>query len=316
MIKAKGKGAINFKMDRFGKMNMTGDYNISSGNYLFTLQNIINKRFEIENGGSIKWNGDPYEAYLDVNAVYPLKTSLYDLTLDSLDKKKVPVECRMKISDRLSDPKIKFDIGLPNHNNNAESLLASMSQDEVSKQILTLLLLNRFYTPENLRASASYQDVGQTSALGVNSSELLSNQVSNWLSQISDDFDVGVKYTPGNEISKDELEVALSTQIFNDRLLINGNVSTGGGTMENSSTVAGDVSMELKINKSGNLRLKGYNKSNANDLLLYQDAPYTQGIGFYYTEEFNSLHELTQKYVDYLKQMIPERFKKKVKNKQ
>ncbi|RKX19314.1 MAG: hypothetical protein DRP35_07900, partial [Candidatus Zixiibacteriota bacterium] len=313
MIKAKGKGAINFKMDRFGKMNMTGDYNISSGNYLFTLQNIINKRFEIENGGSIKWNGDPYEAYLDVNAVYPLKTSLYDLTLDSLDKKKVPVECRMKISDRLSDPKIKFDIGLPNHNNNAEALLASMSQDEVSKQILTLLLLNRFYTPENLRASASYQDAGQTSAFGVNSSELLSNQVSNWLSQISDDFDVGVKYTPGNEISKDELEVALSTQIFNDRLLINGNVSTGGGTMENSSTVAGDVSMELKINKSGNLRLKGYNKSNANDLLLYQDAPYTQGIGFYYTEEFNSLHELTQKYVDFLKQMIPEKFRKKVK---
>ncbi len=311
MIKAKGKGAINFKMDRFGKMNMTGDYNISSGNYLFTLQNIINKRFEIENGGSIKWNGDPYEAYLDVDAVYPLKTSLYDLTLDSLDKKKVPVECRMKISDRLSDPKINFNIGLPNHNNNAEALLSSMSQDEVSKQILTLLLLNRFYTPENLRASESYQDVGQTSALGVNSSELLSNQVSNWLSQISDDFDVGVKYTPGNEISKDELEVALSTQIFNDRLLINGNVSTGGGTMENSSTVAGDVSMELKINKSGNLRLKGYNKSNANDLLLYQDAPYTQGIGFYYTEEFNSLHELTKKYFGYLKEMIPERFRKK-----
>ncbi len=315
MIKAKGKGAINFKMDRFGKINMTGDYKISSGNYLFTLQNIINKRFEIENGGSIKWNGNPYEAFLDVKAVYPLKTSLYDLTLDSLDKKKVPVECQMKISDRLSDPKIKFSIGLPNNNNNAEALLSSMSQDEISKQILTLLLLNRFYTPENLRASSSYQDVGQTSAFGINSSELLSNQVSNWLSQISDNFDVGIKYTPGNEISKDELEVALSTQIFNDRLLINGNVSTGGGTMENSSTVAGDVSMELKINKSGNLRLKGYNKSNANDLLLYQDAPYTQGVGFYYTEEFNSLHELTQKYLNYLKKMLPGKFRKKEKKK-
>ncbi len=316
MIKAKGKGLISFKMDRFGKMNMTGDYNISSGNYLFTLQNIINKRFNIENGASIKWNGNPYEAYLDVDAVYPLKTSLYDLTMDSLDKKKVPVECRMKISDKLSDPKIKFSIGLPNHNNNAEALLASMSQDDISKQILTLLLLNRFYTPENLRASASYQDIGQTSAFGVNSSELLSNQVSNWLSQISNNFDVGVKYTPGNEISKNELEVALSTQIFNDRLLINGNVSTGGGTMENSSTVAGDVSMELKLNKSGNLRLKGYNKSNANDLLLYQDAPYTQGIGLFYTEQFNSLHELTEKYMNYLKQIIPEDFKKKKVKKQ
>jgi len=311
MIKAKGKGAINFKMDRFGKMNMTGDYTIAEGNYLFTLQNIINKRFDIEQGATIKWNGDPYEAFLDINAIYQLKTSLYDLTLDSLDKKKVPVECQMKISDRLSDPKIKFNIGLPNHNNNAEALLASMSQDEMSKQILTLLLLNRFYTPENLRASESYQDVGQTSALGINSSELLSNQVSNWLSQISDNFDVGVKYTPGNEITKDELEVALSTQIFNDRLLINGNVNTGGGVMGNSSSVAGDLSMELKINKSGNLRLKGFNKSNANDILLYQDAPYTQGIGFFYTEEFNSLHELTQKYVDFIKQMIPDKLKKK-----
>ena len=315
MIKAKGKGAINFKMDRFGKMNMTGDYTIDEGNYLFTLQNIINKRFNIEQGATIKWNGDPYEAFLDINAIYQLKTSLYDLTLDSLDKKKVPVECQMKISDRLSDPKIKFNIGLPNQNNNAEALLASMSQDEMSKQILSLLLLNRFYTPENLRASESYQDVGQTNAFGVNSSELLSNQVSNWLSQISDNFDVGVKYTPGNEITKDELEVALSTQIFNDRLLINGNVSTGGGTMENSSSVAGDVSVELKINKSGNLRLKGFNKNNANDLLLYQDAPYTQGIGFFYTEEFNSLHELTKKYIDYLKQIMPDKLRKKSKKK-
>lgn len=310
VIKAKGSGNINFKMDRFGKMNMIGNYTISEGNYLFTLENIINKRFKIERGGSIKWNGDPYKAFLNIDAVYALKTSLYDLTLDSLDKKKIPVECRMKILGQLSDPKIQFEINLPNRNNNAEAILSSMSQNEISKQILTLLLLNRFYTPENMVASESYRDINQTSALGINTSELLSNQMSNWLSQISNNFDVGIKYTPGNEITRDELEVALSTQIFNDRLLINGNVSTGGGVMGNSSTVAGDLSMELKINKSGNLRLKGYNKSNANDLLLYQDSPYTQGIGLYYTKEFNSLNELIEKYLKYLKKIISDKYRK------
>ena len=49
---------------------MYGDYTITEGSYLFTLQNIINKRFIIENGSTIQWTGEPLDARLNINAVY------------------------------------------------------------------------------------------------------------------------------------------------------------------------------------------------------------------------------------------------------
>jgi hypothetical protein len=133
-----------------------------------------------------------------------------------------------------------------------------------------------------------------------NAFEMLSNQLSNWLSKISDDFDIGVNYKKGGEMTSDEVEVALSTQLFNDRVSINTNVGLGGGKNEETNTseqnsankIVGDVEIEVKLNKKGSLRSKVFNRTNQRNEAAEDQALYTQGVGVFYRKEFNTVGEL------------------------
>ncbi|HBX52242.1 MAG: hypothetical protein A2275_04680 [Bacteroidetes bacterium RIFOXYA12_FULL_35_11] len=290
LIKGRGTSNLKIEINTLGKFNMYGDFIIDRGDYLFTLQNIINKRFDVEKGGYISWNGDPLDATVDLKAVYKLKTALYDLVLDTSEqyKKRSSVECLLSMTNKLMEPVIGFDINLPTADEKSKSVLTSLSADEKNKQFLSLLVLNRFMTPESMKGSVA-NDAKRSSVGGVTSSELLSNQLSHWLSQISNDFDIGVNYRPGDEISSDQVEVALSTQILNDRVSINGNVGIGQqkGT---SSGIAGDFDVSYKITKNGKLRVKAFAKANDNDVA--NSAPYTQGFGLFYRHDFNKWSDL------------------------
>ena len=290
IVKARGNGNLNMSINTLGKFTMSGGYEIDKGEYLFTLQNVINKKFKIEPGSDIKWNGDPYQAFVNINAIYRLKTPLYDLTLNEEDKERVPVECLLKMEKSLMSPDITFDINLPSSGDRAKSLIGAMDQEEKNIQLLSLMLLSKFYTPEYLRGG---EEIGSGNAVGKNASELLSNQLSSWLSQMSDDFDIGVNYRPGDEISNDELEVALSTQLFNDRVAVDGNIGLGDYE-KTSSNIVGNVNVDVKINKKGTVRIRGFNRVNDNE--MESSSLYTQGVGLYYRSDFDSFGELLRKY--------------------
>jgi len=309
IMKGRGTGNIKMEINTLGKFTMYGDFHIEEGDYLFTLQNVINKRFKVEQGGTIEWNGDPLNANIDIKAVYRTKTSLYDLFLQAPEeyKRRIPVECQLFMTNKLMSPDISFDIYLPTADEETRSRVKGMmnTEEELSKQFLSLLVINSFMPDPNMGGMQASTGTGALGAagVGVTTSELLSNQLSNWLSQISKDFDIGVNYRPGDQISSDEVEVALSTQLLDDRVSINGNLDVGGTqtsttTSTNTSNIVGDFNVDIKINKSGKLRLKAYNK--ANDKLMYAESPYTQGVGLFYREEFNTLGQLFKRYWSYL----------------
>ena len=304
IMKGRGNGNINMEINTLGKFKMYGTYEITEGDYLFTLQNVINKRFKVERGSSIDWTGDPTDANINIEAVYRTKASLYDLLLEEEYKRRIPVECQLLMTNKLSNPAIKFDISLPTTEEEIRSKVrqAIATEDELSKQFLSLLVINSFMPDPNrgLTGSGANTNGGNLGAtgVGVTTSELLSNQLSNWLSQISNDFDVGVNYRPGDEISSDEVEVALSTQLLNDRITINGNLDMGGNQVAttnatNTSNIVGDFNVDIKLNESGKLRVKAFNRSNDN---FEYENPYTQGIGLSYQEEFNTFPELLSYY--------------------
>lgn len=301
IIKARGEGNVKLEIDRSGDFNMYGDYIIEDGDYLFTLQNVINKKFEIERGGRILWNGAPEDANIDIEASYNLKTSLSGLLVDTSDyyKKRIPVKCEIFLTENLANPNIKFDIELPTADEDTKTRVRNVlnTQEKLNKQFLSLLVINNFIAEQDfLSANSSnpYAGLGDYSGIGtVTTSELLSNQLSHWLSQISDEWDIGVNYRPGDEISKDQVEVALSTQLLNDRISINGNFGVGGYDETQTSNIVGDFNVDVKLNKSGKLRAKVYNETN--DKRIYEESPYTQGIGLFYREEFNNFGELFDK---------------------
>ncbi len=302
VLQANGKGNIQLSIDPQNGFQMFGDYTIEQGEYLFTLQNIINKKLKIERGGNISWNGDPTSALISINAVYNAKAAPGVLIPDPQEylKKRMPVECHLIMDGNLLSPLISFDIILPTAEEETKNVVrnAITSDEELTKQFLSLLVINNFSSV----ASSSGGSGSSTGAMaGVTASELLSNQLSNWLSQISNDFDIGVNYRPGDELSPDQVEVALSTQIFDDRVSIHTNVDVNSGntqatTGNSTSTIAGDFDLEVKLTEDGKLRLKAYNRYNYD--LLFKTSPYTQGVGFVYREDFDSFAELGQRYSD------------------
>ncbi|TRX63003.1 translocation/assembly module TamB domain-containing protein [Carboxylicivirga sp. M1479] len=303
ILRGVGNGNLQIKMDKEGGINFFGDYNFEDGDYMFTLQNVLNKKFVINPGSSINWNGDPYDADIDLNASYKLKTSLIDLIGDYSEEaqkdygRRIPVHCDLLLTDRLTKPNVKFDIKTPSTQDNNQNIIDSYinTEEETNRQVLSLLVLNKFYSQENQSDnSQAGRSAGNNAAL-VTTTEMLSNQLSHWLSQISRDVDIGVSYRPAGELTNDEVEVALSTQMFNNRVLVNGNVGYGKDQTRPSNLI-GDFDVEVKLNTKGNIRAKAYTHTN-NDLIYSTNtSPTTQGVGVSFNEEFDSLEELMHKY--------------------
>ncbi len=292
-MKLNGYGDIQFLMDERNNYEIFGDYEIAGGTFLFTLQDLIRKSFEIRPGGTLKLAGDPDDATINVQAVYHVRAGLNGLpTADTtLSSQRVPVECVLGLKGSVSNPIIDFNIAMPNAENDIRDLIFSTIDTSnntiMAQQMLSLLILNSFIFSDANSAL--------TSGLGATSFDLLTNQLSNWLSQISKDFDIGINYRPGDEITREEVEVALRTQLFNDRVIIDGNIGViGADNTQNASNVVGDVTVEVKITEDGRLRVKAFNKSNERDVLR-STSPYTQGVGISYFTEFDNFKELFQR---------------------
>ncbi len=293
----RANGFAHLTLESLGPdFNMYGDYNITKGDFTFTLQNVINKRLEIQQGSSISWTGAPLDADINLDAIYKVrKASVYDLTLDVNDKeKRVEVNTHLLMSGKLVNPLIKFAVNVPSATNDeAIDQLNSLPEEDLNKQVISLLLLNRFTSLTAYQTGMTNSNTG-VDLTATTASELLSNQLTNWLSKISNDFDLGFVYRPGDENTQQEYEVALSYNLFNDRVLFNGNV----GYSENQRLLTNnpyttDFQLEYKVNRKGNIRLRAFQKLN-NDI-TYSHGPYTQGIGIFYTEDFNNFDELLQK---------------------
>ena len=100
-IRAWGSGHL--RMD-YGSANndlkMYGTYTLDRGYYNFTLQDVIIKDFTIKPGSAIVFNGDPYGAQLNIQAIYALNANLSDLDESFLQDKdlnrtNVPVHALM-----------------------------------------------------------------------------------------------------------------------------------------------------------------------------------------------------------------------------
>ncbi len=311
IIRANGSGKlkmdINPSQDKF---RMFGDYVIEKGDYLFNLQGTpISKKFKIAEGSSINWNGDVTDASMNIQAIYSLRTTLHQLLLTQDNekfKKRTPVDCQILLSGKLMEPTIKFNIEVPGADSETSALVQSAlnTDEKISQQFLGLLIIGSFIADPAVAGRMSSTQTATTEGGGLQQGlsntvgELLSNQLSNWMSQWSNNFDFGINYRPGEQLSSNELEVAMSTQLFNDRVTINGNVDMGN--QNTSSPIAGDFSIDVKLNPSGKVRAKAFARSN-DDLLYQNQSTHTTGAGIVYREDFNTLSDLWDRFKNIFK---------------
>tara|TARA_Y100000589_G_scaffold74329_1_gene67716 strand:- start:54341 stop:58366 length:4026 start_codon:yes stop_codon:yes gene_type:complete len=289
IIEGSGQGDLLLKVNDAGNFEIFGDFTIDKGKYLFTLQDVISKSFNIDKGGVIKFNGDPYEAVIDLNLLYNVQASLNPLNPSYERTIKSPVICKMKMSEDLLSPNISFKIEIPNSDQIVETSLETMTNTEqkMLEQFLYLLVANSFLVEND----SNIDYIGNT--LATTGTELLSNQLSNWLSQTTDAFDLGFKWIPGtgDSLSFQQVELAVSKKFLDDRFIINGNVGT---PQEQSQTnIVGDLDIEYSFFRDGRLKLRVFNRAKDYDPLS-ESLGYEQGIGLFYKKRFNNLTEIFQ----------------------
>ncbi|WP_332369284.1 translocation/assembly module TamB domain-containing protein [Spirosoma telluris] len=308
IIKAYGQGRVAMKVDTKGDFTMTGNYEIQKGDYTFTFQNIINKRFEIRPNSRITWTGDPYGALLDVTAAYTQYTSLAPLlntqktTATADQTRRYPVDLVIKLTGELGSPAISYDLDIKEYPSSSdfrqavtafESRLQSNDQ-ELTRQVSSVLLFNQL-----LSEGTSLFDQGQVNTGVANSvSELLSNQISRLASNLNENLDVGVSFggfTSGtqNENLLNNLQLRFSYRLLNDRLRISRDGGfTYGQSQYNAASLLGEWTLEYFITPDGHLRAKVYNRNQQSILSQYNlNSTITTGggVSLLYTRSFNHI---------------------------
>ena len=286
IIRGRGSGNLTFNINpEIDKIDLYGDYSIEQGDYFFTLQNIISKKFIMEQGSRIAFNGDISRTTLDITGLYKTKASLSTLTEDtsSVSRVRRNVDCKIYITGNLFTPTLSYNVEVQNLDPSIRAQVQSAlnTEEKMTRQFLSLLAFNSFM-PDQQSGISSVN-------ISASTSELLSNQLSNMFTQLNIPLDVGFMYN-FSEQGNNVFDVAVSTQLFDNRVAINGTLGNGkNNTAENSFT--GDLDLELKIDPQGRFRAKAFTHS-ADQFTDQFDNSQRSGVGFIYQEDFNTFKEL------------------------
>ena len=237
----------------------------------------------------MRFNGDLLESTLDINAIYKTKASLTTLIADSTSvANRRNVECGISITDKLSDPRLNFSIEIPDLDPTIKSRVESAlsTDDKIQKQFLSLILSNSFLPDEQSGI------VNNSSMLYSNVTEMLANQLSNIFQKLNIPLDLGLNYQP-NEKGNDIFDVAVSTQLFNNRVVVNGSVGNKQYNTSGTQDVVGDLDIEIKLDRSGSFRLNVFSHS-ADSYTNFLDNSQRNGVGLTYQTEFNSFGQFVK----------------------
>ncbi|WP_442588882.1 translocation/assembly module TamB domain-containing protein [Pedobacter sp. AW31-3R] len=298
-LSGKGNADLNLNINSLGDFEMSGDYIIESGSFDFTAQEVINKKFNIRQGGTIRWTGNPVQAQIQLKAIYELRAGLSDLysaanrDLSSNSNLRVPVEVEMGLSGLLMQPDIKLDIFFPSNPSIKEELQAYFNDSNNLNLQAFSLIIRRSFAPGNGK-----QNLGEQLSSGVTSTatELLFNQFNNVLSSLNLDFvDINIRSLS---------EASASFKFFNERVIVNAGVVDNRSSSDLSlgftkSNVGGEFELLGLIKKDGTLIGKIANKPPTQQSIFVNAGVSANtnvtSLGLIYSQQFDNFREFVQK---------------------
>lgn len=320
MLKLKGEAELTGGIDPSGKTTLTGKYEFTEGSYEMSF-NFLRRKFDIQKGSNIIWTGEPTMATLDLTAIYNVKTAPIDLLESQLSgltpmvkntyKQKILFQTLLKMKGELLKPEISFDITLPEDNSSVSSDVLSntkakleqlrLQPSEMNKQVFALLLLSRFVGENPFASEAGGMSAESMARQSVSKilSEQLNNLAGDLIAGIEMDFDLQSTedYSSGEKENRTDLNVGVSKRMLDDRLKVTIGSTFGleGSERQNeqSTNIAGDLSVEYMLSKDGRYMLRAYRKNQYQVAL--QGQVVETGVGFIITMSYEHFRELFER---------------------
>ncbi|MEK6449938.1 MULTISPECIES: translocation/assembly module TamB domain-containing protein [unclassified Myroides] len=286
-MKGKGAGFITMEINTLGKFNMWGDFQAYEGEYNFKYGGLIDKKFVVKKYGTIRWDGDPLNAILDLQAIYHTDANPSVIIDNSIINRKVPTDVAIVLNGSLSNPEVDFEINFPNVSSVVKSELdyKLSDRDTRERQAMALLATGSFFSSDN-----------SSSTLAGSLFERASSIFDDIFSDEDDKFKVGLNYAQGERnpytTTEGRVGVTFSTKV-NDRISVNGKLGVPVGGVE-QSVIVGDVEVLLRLNEAGSLSARFFNRENDINY-IGEGIGYTQGVGLTYEVDFDTFKELLSK---------------------
>ncbi len=315
-VKLQGEADLTGGIDPSGKTTLVGIYQVEKGSYEMSVS-VLKRKFDIQKGSTITWTGEPTTANLDITAIYKTETAPIDLVEQQYNdselnqfKQRIPFNTLLILKGELLKPQISFDITTAEKNNAVSSTVtdavdAKLSQlredeNEMNKQVFALLLLNRFIgeNPFQSNSGVSAETMARQSV-----SKILSQQLNNLASDLIKGVDLNFDlestedYSTGTQNTRTDLNIGLSKRLLNDRLKVSvgSNFGLEGEARQNENTtnIAGDVTVDYSLSRDGRYMLRAYRKNDYQVALQGQIVE--TGVGFIITLDYDKFRDIFRK---------------------
>lgn len=308
IIKGQGNGMINIRVGNIEPLTIRGNFSITKGEYNFNFQTFLQKPFTL-NKGTITWNGDPYQASIDIDAEYLAKNvDISNLTTSGGFQQKEDVKIISHLTGVLQNPQVTFDFELPEksdakRNDIIVKRLAEFKNDEneMNKQVASLLLFNTF-----IIGNQNFLSQGNASTLITNTiGGMVSNLLTNFFNRELEKATKGILTTyidinPTLDLQKSTAQLQANVRaglkiLFSNRLvlLVGGNLDYNNPSysqqLEKKGLLTPDLNIQWLINKDGSLRVVGFNRSSIDFTMNQRNR---SGLQLSYRKDINKLSDI------------------------
>lgn len=317
VIKAQGSGKLNISVGTIDPLTIRGRYNIEQGNYTFNFQTFLRTPFTLQQG-YIEWNGDPYQAKLNIDAVY---------TAENVDLSSIPtstgytntkgdVDIIFKLRGTLNSPTTQFEFQFPFDNPLKSDPIATeylktkyqADQNQLNNTVTSLLLFNTFINNDQSLLNGNSTTNFVTRSVGQLLSATLTTSLNGWLRKLLNTNSLNL-YTNINTAdfnfqkgaNQNELQnvgdFGVKTAFLKNKLLVKvgGNVDyllPATTNLNSNFLFTPDVSFEYLISPDGRLSVIGFNRSDADigDIVGITRLNRT-GVQLSYRKDFDTFAE-------------------------
>ncbi|MFN8245234.1 MAG: translocation/assembly module TamB domain-containing protein [Ferruginibacter sp.] len=308
IIKGQGNGQINIRVGTREPVNIRGVYELTRGQYTFNFQTFLKKQFAL-NRGTISFNGDPYDALLDLYADYKAeRVDISSLTPSGGFRQKEDVYIVSHLTGSLKKPMIDFEFKLPENSEASRNdiivkRLAEFHNDktELNKQVASLLLFNSFLLGDQNVIGSSNPISFATNTIG----GILSSWLTNIFNKELEKATKGLLSTyldidPTLDLQKNAAQIQANIRAglklsLNKRLqlILGGNLDYNNPNYSQQLTRRGlitpDISLEYLLTKDGAFRVVGFNRTSIDYTLNQLNR---SGLQLSYRKDVNKLSDL------------------------
>ncbi|GAP73232.1 hypothetical protein SAMD00024442_7_28 [Candidatus Symbiothrix dinenymphae] len=297
-VQMSGNGTINVAYDMMAPaaLHVTGDYEAENGNISVSVAKMVPKSFAIQSGSKLGFHGDPLATTFDMTAIYKTRADLETLDpsfANLVANPKVAVNCELAVQGNTDKMSMTYDVKLPNEsdevNRKLEGLLYS---DNLKVMEMAYLLTFNSFTPVQKTEATSFTDNFTSGQVLSSLASLTTGQLSKALSNaLGNNWSIGADLRSKDDFNNVDMDVNVSTQLFDNRLIVNGTVGYSNDPSKQQN-FTGDFDIAYKLSRTRSIFLKAYNETNSQ---YYEQAPTTQGIGLSYKRSASSFRGLFRK---------------------